>query len=49
MADEAQSVRVAVWKDHVGNLDVGTLAPAKKGQGIRLASLKVTQSKESTT
>ncbi len=50
MADEAQSVRVAVWRDHAGNLDIGSLDHAKRGQGIVLTSLKkVTQSKESTT
>ena len=49
MADKGQSVRVALWKDHAGNLDVAKLATTKKGQAIILTSLRVTKSKESTT
>ena len=49
MADKGQSVRVAVWKDHAGNLDGAKLDTTKKGQAIILTSLRVTKSKDSTT
>ena len=49
MADKGQSVRVALWKDHAGNLDGAKLDTTKKDQAIILTSLRVTKSKDSTT
>ena len=34
MADKGQSVRVALWKDHAGNLDAAKLATTKRARPL---------------